>query len=77
MLEAVWIGMAFSLGLLMRLFGLPPLVGYLAAGFLIAAGSQQLGMPPASGEILQHVSHLGVLLLLFSVGLKLNVRNIA
>ncbi len=32
-LEAVWIGFAFSLGMLVRLIGLPPLVGYLAARF--------------------------------------------
>lgn len=75
MLEAVWIGFAFSLGLLIRLIGLPSLVGYLAAGFVIAAVAEELGMPAASGEILEHVSHLGVLLLLFTVGLKLNVRN--
>ena len=77
MLEAVWVGFAFTMGLLVRLVGLPPLVGYLAAGFVIATVSGELGMPAASGEILQHVSHLGVLLLLFTVGLKLNVRNMA
>ena len=74
MLEAVWIGFAFSLGLLVRLIGLPPLVGYLAAGFVVASVSDQIGLPHESGEILEHVSHLGVLLLLFTVGLKLNVR---
>ena len=35
--EAVWIGFAFCIGLLVRLIGLPPLVGYLAAGFLISS----------------------------------------
>ncbi len=74
MLEAVWIGFAFSMGLIVRLAGLPPLVGYLAAGFAIASISDQLGLPHASGEILDHVSHLGVVLLLFTVRLKLNVR---
>ncbi len=76
MLEAVWIGIAFSIGLLVRLLGLPPLVGYLTAGFVIASVSSSIGLPHESGEILQHVSHLGVLLLLFTVGLKLNVRNL-
>ncbi len=76
MLEAVWIGFAFSIGLLVRLAGLPPLVGYLAAGFVVASVSDTLAMPHESGEILHHVSHLGVLLLLFTVGLKLNVRNL-
>lgn len=76
MLEAVWIGFAFSIGLLVRLVGLPPLVGYLAAGFVIASVSGVIGLPHDGGEILSHVSHLGVLLLLFTVGLKLNVRNL-
>lgn len=76
MLETVWIGFAFTLGILVRLVGLPPLVGYLAAGFVISSLSPHLGLPTESGEILQHISHLGVLLLLFTVGLKLNVRNL-
>ncbi|HEY9034254.1 MAG TPA: cation:proton antiporter family protein [Pseudomonadales bacterium] len=76
MLEAVWIGFAFSTGLLVRLIGLPPLVGYLAAGFAISTFTTDLGLPSDSGLILQHVAHLGVLLLLFSVGLKLNLRNL-
>ena len=51
MLEAVWIGMAFSLGLLMRLFGLPPLVGYLAAG----ADQTYLTMSEAGVGLAKHV----------------------
>lgn len=42
LLEAVWIGFAFSLGLLVRLIGLPPLIGYLAAGFMITASATEL-----------------------------------
>ena len=76
LLEAVWIGFAFSAGLLVRLAGLPTLVGYLAAGFLIASFSSDLGLPSESSYILNHVAHLGVLLLLFSVGLKLNWRSL-
>jgi predicted Kef-type K+ transport protein len=76
MLEAVWIGFAFSLGLLVRTIGLPPLIGYLVAGFLISASASDLSMPTEGTEIIQHVAHLGVLLLLFTVGLKLNVRSL-
>ncbi|MDX1492368.1 MAG: cation:proton antiporter family protein [Pseudohongiellaceae bacterium] len=77
MLETIWIGFAFSLGLGVRLIGLPPLVGYLAAGFLISSLSERLHLPHESHEVLEHIAHLGVLLLLFTVGLKLNVRNLA
>ncbi len=66
---AVWIAAAFALGLLARQLGLPPLIGFLGAGFLLnAAGVERV---PA----LTDVAHLGVLLLLFSVGLKLRIKN--
>lgn len=76
MLEAVWIGFAFSLGLLVRTIGLPPLIGYLLAGFVISATSADLNYPSEGNDIIHHVAHLGVLLLLFTVGLKLNVRSL-
>lgn len=77
MLEAVWIGFAFSLGLLVRLIGLPPLIGYLLAGFVISATATEMSLPAEGPSIIHHVAHLGVLLLLFTVGLKLNVRSLA
>lgn len=76
MIEAVWIIFAFCLGMAMKLAGLPPLIGYLAAGFAIVAVGDLAGMPVEGTEALQHIAHLGVLLLLFTVGLKLKVRNI-
>lgn len=67
---AVWIAAAFALGLLARQLGLPPLVGFLGAGFLLnAAGIERIqGLP--------EIAHLGVLLLLFSVGLKLRIQHL-
>ncbi|HEY7885579.1 MAG TPA: cation:proton antiporter [Cellvibrionaceae bacterium] len=76
MIEAIWIAFAFSLGLLVRFAGLPPLIGYLAAGFAISAASPLLNLPDDNGKILGHLAHLGVLLLLFTVGLKLRLRNL-
>ncbi|MBU2223012.1 MAG: cation:proton antiporter, partial [Gammaproteobacteria bacterium] len=76
LLEAVWIGFAFSLGMLVRLIGLPPLIGYLAAGFVITLNAAELELPHTGKSIIEHVAHLGVLLLLFTVGLKLNVRSL-
>jgi predicted Kef-type K+ transport protein len=67
---AAWIGGALLLGLLAKQIGLPPLVGFLAAGF----GLRALGMEttPLLGEL----SDAGVLLLLFAVGLKLRVKTL-
>ena len=65
------ITLAFVLGLLSRTIGLPPLVGFLATGFLLNLYGT------ASGETLQKLSDLGITLLLFLVGLKLNLRTIA
>lgn len=67
---AVWIAAAFALGLLARQLGLPPLIGFLGAGFLLNAAG--LGRVP----LLEEAAHLGVLLLLFSVGLKLRIQNL-
>lgn len=76
MIEAVWLAFAFITGILVRPAGLPPLVGYLAAGFALAALGTDLGMPDDSNSVLGHIAHLGVLLLLFTVGLKLKLRNL-
>jgi len=67
---ATWIAGAFLLGLLARNVGLPPLVGFLGAGFALNA----LGV--ARDPMLDQIAHLGVLLLLFSVGLKLRLKNL-
>jgi len=61
---------AFVLGLLVRQLRLPSLVGYLLAGFAL----QAFGI--RSGEALEQVAHLGVLLLLFTVGLKLRLKSL-
>jgi len=66
----IWLCIAFGLGLSMRIVGLPPLVGYLAAGFALSSLGHE------TNEMLNEVAHVGVLLLLFSVGLKLRLRSI-
>lgn len=52
--DVTWITLAFSLGFLARLLNLPPLVGFLAAGFLL----NYLGF--TSGETLQKPPDLGI-----------------
>jgi len=69
--DVAWISIAFVLGLLSRSVGLPPLVGYLATGFLLNAYGN------TSGEMLEKFSDLGITLLLFTVGLKLKLRTLA
>ena len=68
--DLYWIGPALASGLLAVRFGLPPLVGYLIAGFVLNA----LGF--VDHERLVAVGDLGVSLLLFTIGLKLKVRSL-
>ncbi|WP_420409676.1 cation:proton antiporter [Hoeflea sp.] len=77
MFEVITISFAFFFGLAVRQIGLPPLVGFLAAGFAINVFGPALGLPVYTGETLEHVAHLGVLMLLFTVGLKLKLEQIA
>lgn len=68
--EPLWLSIALVMGFAARMISLPPLVGFLLAGFILGA------MGAEGGEFLQHVADLGITLLLFSIGLKLNVRSL-
>ena len=76
MFEFIVIAFAFYFGLFFKKIGFPPLIGYLVAGFFIAQYSGSLNLYKNSNYILEHVAHLGVLLLLFTIGLKLKVKTI-
>jgi predicted Kef-type K+ transport protein len=67
---AIWIAGALILGLAAWRIGLPPLVGFLAAGFVFSA----LGLERS--PMLPDLAHAGVLLLLFAVGLKLRIKTL-
>ena len=69
-MEALWVGTAYGLGLGASWIGLPPLVGYLIAGFALGA----FGV--SGSEMLERIAEIGVLLLLFSVGLKLKLSSL-
>jgi predicted Kef-type K+ transport protein len=71
MLDVIWISLAFGLGLLARQGGLPPLVGYLVAGFVLH------GLGVEADNVIQEFSGMGVTLLLFTIGLKLKVDSLA
>lgn len=65
---AIYLVIAFGLGGLAMAVRLPPLVGFLAAGFVINA--LDVGEVPQ----LDLLADLGVTLLLFAIGLKLDLR---
>jgi predicted Kef-type K+ transport protein len=68
--DPIWIAVAFALGMAALQVGLPPLVGFLVAGFALNwAGAE-------GGRFLDEIADLGVTLLLFSIGLKLQVGKL-
>jgi len=68
--ELLWIGAAYALGLLASRLGLPPLVGYLGAGFALWGFGHQ------ESSVLNDIASIGVLLLLFTLGLKLRFTSL-
>ncbi len=69
-MELQWIGVAFVLGFVAKRLGQPPLVGFLIAGFAL----ELFGLRPDAS--LRELADVGVLLLLFTIGLKLELRSI-
>ncbi len=69
-MDPILIAVAFVLGFAALQVGLPPLVGFLVAGF--ALGGAGLG----GGPMLSQIADLGIILLLFSIGLKLNIETL-
>ena len=73
-----WCGVDLALILVAFLFGfaanavkLPPMVGYLAAGFVL------YGFGYKVTDAIELIADIGVLLLLFGIGLKLRLRTLA
>ncbi|MDR9409633.1 MAG: cation:proton antiporter, partial [Balneolaceae bacterium] len=69
-MDIIWIGVAFLFGFGVSKIKLPPLVGFLLAGITLSIA----GYEP--GEMLHEISHLGVIFLLFTVGLHIRLKNI-
>ena len=70
-MDPLWIIAAFVFGAASSRIGLPPLVGYLLAGFALN------GIGVEGGEILSKIADVGVTLLLFTIGLKLKLKGLA
>ncbi len=69
-MDFIWILIAFGCGFAVKQIGLPPLVGYLLAGF----GLNFWGFE--SNGVLNTLANLGITLMLFTIGLKLNFRTL-
>ena len=69
-MELTVIMLAFAAGLIVRRCGYPPLLGYLAAGFI----AHMAGI--GDGDALTPLADAGIILLLFTIGLKLEPSNL-
>lgn len=68
--ETEWIFATFFMGLIAYKIGLPPMVGFLVVGFIFKAYGLE------STHALREIADLGVTLMLFTIGLKLNVKSL-
>ncbi|GAA5141842.1 cation:proton antiporter family protein [Thalassotalea piscium] len=69
-MEFIWIFFAFAFGLISKLISLPPSIGYLVAGFLL------FGLGFQADDTIMALSNMGITLMLFSIGLKLNIKDL-
>jgi predicted Kef-type K+ transport protein len=68
--DLLWIGPALIAGIAAARFGLPPMVGYLLCGFVLNLSGLY------DHDRLTMIGNLGVTLLLFTIGLKLDLRSL-
>jgi len=68
--DPIWIAVAYLFGFIVWQIGLPPLVGFLLAGFLLNI------LGASGGEFLNEMADIGVTLLLFTIGLKLQIKQL-
>ena len=68
--DLLWIGPALISGIAASRLGLPPMVGYLLCGFILNLSGVY------DADRLTMIGNLGVTLLLFTIGLKLNLHSL-
>jgi len=69
-MDFIWILVAYVFGFFIKQIGFPPLIGYLLAGF----GLHAYGLEADS--LLVTLGNLGVTLLLFTIGLKIHLKDL-
>ena len=68
--DPAWIIIAFLAGLLFRKINLPPMIGFLIAGFLLYLFGAE------NDQFLLAIADMGITLLLFTIGLKLRIATL-
>jgi predicted Kef-type K+ transport protein len=68
--ETSWLILTFLMGLIAYKVGLPPMVGFLGIGFMLNAYGIE------STDSLKEIADLGVTLMLFIIGLKLDLKSL-
>jgi len=69
-MDFIWIFFAFICGLAAKTIQLPPSIGFLIAGFALNIFGYQ------ADDSLTILSNLGITLMLFTIGLKLNIKSL-
>ena len=69
-MDFIWIFFAFVCGLAAKSISLPPSIGYLMAGFVL----HFFGLE--ADDSLEMLANLGITLMLFTIGLKFNIKDL-
>lgn len=69
-MEFILLLIAFIFGFACKIVNMPPLIGYLIAGFVLNALGYSID------ENLTTVAELGITIMLFTIGLKLNIKDL-
>ncbi|GAA3913960.1 cation:proton antiporter family protein [Litoribacillus peritrichatus] len=69
-MDFIWILIAYIFGFVIKQLGFPPLIGYLLAGFGLHAYGFQ------ADDLLYALGKYGVILLLFTIGLKVQIKDL-
>lgn len=72
-IDAIWVSIALLSGLFAKKLKQPPLIGFLLAGFIINYTKQTESY---LNSIIGMLSNLGIMLLLFTIGLKIKIKEL-